>query len=145
MKLVEQHKISDDDLARWLNVFEQDDAAPIPVTSDPELVARIGEMRSAVFEPAPDARFAVGDRVRVIRMRPPGHHRCPRYVRGATGTIERLLGADLVPGLPPGDPTVEPVYTVEFSSVALFGPSNASDRSHTILIDLVERYLEAAR
>ena len=30
-------------------------------------------------------RFAAGDRVRVRRMRPEGHTRCPRYVRGAVG------------------------------------------------------------
>ena len=35
------------------------------------------------LEPAVDPRFAPGERVRVRRMRPDGHTRCPRYVRGA--------------------------------------------------------------
>src|SRR5262249_40938521 len=34
------------------------------------------------------ARFERGARVRVRRMNPRGHTRCPRYVRGAAGTIE---------------------------------------------------------
>lgn len=147
MKIVENNQATPDDLARWRNVFEHDPEARPPVTSNPDLVEKIGAMRSVGYEPAPDARYAVGGRVRVLRMRPPRHHRCPRYVRGATGTIERVLGTDLVPGLPSGDPTVEPVYTVEFSSTDLFGTSSESDgvRAHTILIDLIERYLEPAR
>ena len=39
------------------------------------------------------ARFAPGDRVRVRRMRPPGHTRCPRYARGAAGIVEGVHGA----------------------------------------------------
>ncbi len=144
MKLVEQDKISSDDLDRWRSVFEQEPSAVPPTSSDPDLVARIAAMGSTTFEATSDAEFSVGDLVRVMRMRPPGHHRCPRYVRGATGTIERILGGDLVPGLSADDGTVEPVYTVEFSATDLFGTSEASDRSHTILIDLFERYLEPA-
>jgi len=49
------------------------------------------------LEPAEDARFAAGDGVRVRRSRPPGHSRCPRYLRGARGTIMRVHGRDGVP------------------------------------------------
>ena len=41
-------------------------------------------------------RFRPGQRVRVRRMRPAGHTRCPRYVRGAVGVIERVHGDDLL-------------------------------------------------
>ena len=44
-------------------------------------------------------RSRFGDRVRVRRMRPEGHHRCPRYVRGVVGEVERVCGADPVPGV----------------------------------------------
>jgi nitrile hydratase beta subunit len=146
-KLVEQGSITPDDLTRWRDLFEHDTRARPPVTSNPEMVALIGAMQPAHFEPAPDAKFTVGDLVTVRRMWPVAHHRCPRYVRGATGAIERVLGADVVPGAPSGERSVEPVYTVEFDSVDLFGDREASgvDRSHTILIDLVERYIEPAR
>ena len=153
MKLVEQGRITTDDLARWYDVFAHDAQARPPVTTDPELVERVRHMRSGSFEPAHGAAHIVGDRVRVMRMRPAGHHRCPRYLRGATGTVERVLGADLVPGVPAHDHVVEPVYTVEFSSLELFGDPIAGhggepstdDPPHSVLIDLFERYLEPVR
>lgn len=96
-----------------------------------------------MHEPALGAAYAAGDRVRVRRMRPERHHRCPRYVRGAVGTIKRLLGADPVPGLPGGETVREACYTVQFSSVDLFGAGADTDESpHDVLIDLWERYLE---
>ena len=33
-----------------------------------------------------------GARVRVREMRPPGHVRTPAYLRGKTGSVERVLG-----------------------------------------------------
>src|SRR6266566_827065 len=47
--------------------------------------------------PAGDVRFGSGQRVRVKRMHPAGHTRCPRYVRGAIGVIEGVRGADRLP------------------------------------------------
>ena len=41
-------------------------------------------------------RYVPGDRVRVRRMHPAGHTRCPRYVRGAVGVVERVQGTDLL-------------------------------------------------
>ncbi|MFO6462950.1 SH3-like domain-containing protein [Jannaschia sp. KMU-145] len=41
----------------------------------------------------PDAEpLAPGARVRVRTMTPPGHVRTPHYLRGRTGTVERVLG-----------------------------------------------------
>jgi hypothetical protein len=37
-------------------------------------------------------KFAVGDRVKVIRTNPPGHRRTPFYVRGKPGVVERTCG-----------------------------------------------------
>ena len=46
----------------------------------------------STYTPAPDARFKVGDAVRVKVSSPPGHRRTPWYIRGKTGTIERICG-----------------------------------------------------
>ncbi len=47
---------------------------------------------ASTYTAAPEARFAVGDRVRVRRTHPPGHRRTPHYIRGKAGTIERVCG-----------------------------------------------------
>jgi nitrile hydratase len=135
--------VSGDDLARWRDVFDHDPRAVPPVASNPELVALVNGLGPARIDATDDAPLAAGDRVRVRRMRPPRHHRCPRYLRGAAGSIERVVGTDLVPGLPPGERAVETLYTVEFSSAELFGADGDGARD-TVLIDLFERYLEPA-
>ena len=75
-------------------------------------------------------------RVTVKRMAPAGHHRCPRYVRGATGTVTRLPG-----GWPhaSGEEPPEATYTVRFAMTALWG---ADAEPGWLYIDLWERYLE---
>jgi nitrile hydratase len=78
--------------------------------------------------------FAVGDRVTVRRMAPAAHHRCPRYVRGATGTVARIEGA----WPHPGDDAPEAVYSVRFANADLWG-DDAEPGSVTV--DLWERYL----
>ena len=87
-------------------------------------------------------RFAVHDRVRVRRMRPAGHTRCPRYVRGAVGVVESVRGLDAFPDVGPYEGPVEPVYCVSFPSADLFGPSD--EGAWTVLLDLSESYLTPA-
>ncbi len=78
--------------------------------------------------------FAVGDRVTVKRMAPVAHHRCPRYVRGAIGTVTHIAG-----GWPhPGDAEPEAVCTVRFAMDDLWGAD--AEPGH-LYIDLWERYL----
>jgi nitrile hydratase subunit beta len=115
-----------------------------PSRSDPELVARtLGRLRrTRPLGPAGETRFAVGDRVRVRRMRPDGHTRCPRYVRGAVGTVRAIRGSDPFPDIGPYRGAAEPVYAVAFDSDDLFGPSE--DGRWVVLLDLFETYLEAA-
>lgn len=92
--------------------------------------------------PAP--RFARGDRVRVKHMHPGGHTRCPRYVRGATGTVALLHGAQPLPDrLVEGETLLEPYYSVAFSPVALWG-DDAEPGTATIHVDLWESYLDGA-
>ena len=140
--LTAQGRLSTDDLVRWRARFESDPAAVPPVREDPALLAVVARLRPVRFDPATGARHSVGDRVRVLRMHPPEHHRCPRYLRGATGVVERVIGNDMVPG--PRSDERETVYTVEFDAVDLFGDGEPADGRHTVLVDLFERYLEAA-
>ena len=117
----------------------------VPTAADPELAAEaIAALRegSPVMDVAVSPRFAPGDRVRVRRMHPDGHTRCPRYVRGAVGVVERVQGTDLLPdratyGLPT-EP--EPVYAVAFASQQLWGESD--EAPWTVLLDLFDTYLE---
>lgn len=135
--------VSGDDLARWRDRFESDPAAAPPVADDPDLLAVVAGLAPVRFGPPDGARYAVGDRLRVRRMHPPQHHRCPRYLRGATGVVERVIGNDIVPGQRPVER--ETVYTVEFASADLFGDDeDTAVEGHTVLVDLYERYLEAA-
>ena len=88
-------------------------------------------------------RFRPGQRVRVRRMRPEGHTRCPRYVRGASGVVERVHFADRLPDLAVyGErPAPEPVYAVRFRSEDLWG--QGGEPPWTVSVDLWESYLEA--
>lgn len=112
-----------------------------PHADDPERTARL-MAALATSHPMPEAAapaFAVGDRVRVRRMRPAGHTRCPRYLRGATGEIVDVRGDDGVPDVDNAER--EAVYAVRFRARDLWG-DDAED--HVVLADLWERYLEAA-
>lgn len=107
--------------------------------TSPELVERartiLAGRRSTSGAPV-EPRFAVGDRVTVRRMAPAGHHRCPRYVRGVTGVVERAG-----PGWPHAgakDEGPESVYTVRFDMRDLWGDDAEPGR---LYIDLWERYL----
>ncbi|HEX8803296.1 MAG TPA: nitrile hydratase subunit beta [Acidimicrobiales bacterium] len=103
-----------------------DDLAALAVT----LLARPGQPSG---QPVP-ARYAVGDRVTVRRMAPAPHHRCPRYVRGVTGVVDRVEGGWRHPGA--DDP--EAVYTVRFAMRDLWGDDAEPGHLH---VDLWERYL----
>jgi nitrile hydratase beta subunit len=119
---------------------------PAPARSDPALVERSLPMfKRGESLPAPAAsRFSPGERVRVRRMHPPGHTRCPRYVRGAIGVVRRVQGADELPDLAVygRDAELEHVYAVSFRSEDLFGESE--EPPWTVVLDLWESYLEAA-
>jgi len=123
----------------WMERLRAGEAAA--TSSDPALVTRtVDELRKPYPLPAAtNPRFAAGDRVRVRRMRPPTHNRCPRYVRGAAGVVERVQGEDHVPGAASDGPR-EAVYGVVFASEELWGPS--AERAWTVRIDLWESYLE---
>jgi nitrile hydratase len=89
--------------------------------------------------------YRPGERVRVSSRAHGGHHRTPAYLKGRTGTIERVHGSFKNPetrayggdGLP-----LRPLYAVAFVQRELWPEygGRAEDRLH---VDLYEHWLEA--
>jgi nitrile hydratase subunit beta len=129
-----------DDIDRWEERLRAGEEAPR--RRDPEQAASAvaATTENEPLAPAGPGRYAVGDRVRVRRMRPEGHTRCPRYVRGATGVVEAVRGNDPLPDIGPYKGPSQPVYAVAFDSETLFGTSQ--EGRWTVVLDLFEDYLE---
>src|SRR3954469_4174947 len=85
-----------------------------PARSDPAQMERVLDAAHEVqpLGEVAESRFAVGASVRVKRMRPAGHTRCPRYVRGAAGIVDAIRGMDPLPDIGPYRGPREPVYAV---------------------------------
>jgi nitrile hydratase beta subunit len=135
--LVSSGAITHEEVAAWERRLQE--GAAVPRSSDAAGAAGLVEalQRRRPLEPAADARFSPGERVRVRRMRPAGHTRCPRYLRGARGTIARVHGSDGVPDVDNAE--TEAVYAVAFDSAELWGDDVGR---HVVHADLWERYLE---
>ena len=109
--------------------------------------ARTAQPRSpSTYTPAPGHRFEVGDIVRVKRQFPPGHRRTPRYIRGKTGTIERICGAfpnpeELAYGFD-GEPK-KVLYRVRFAQKDVW-PGYKGPERDLIEMEIFEHWLEAA-
>ena len=119
----------------------------VPAHHDAAMAERIvADLRSVhpMDTPSADVRFGRGHRVRVKRMHPGGHTRCPRYARGAAGVVECVRGADRLPdrAVYGEQVTPEPVYSVAFRSQDLWGSSE--ETPWTVLLDLWDSYLEPA-
>jgi len=98
----------------------------------------------AVVDAGPDVsepRFGVGDRVRVREWHPPGHTRCPRYVRGKAGTVVRVDGTHSVPDIEAHGAArrYEPTYSVRFDAAGLWRDGQNGVSVH---VDLWDSYLE---
>ncbi|HSS08803.1 MAG TPA: nitrile hydratase subunit beta [Acidimicrobiales bacterium] len=89
-----------------------------------------------------EARFAVGDIVRVREWHPLGHTRAPRYVQGKRGVVVRVDGPANLPDVEAhgGRRVLDPTYSVRFSAKELWGDGGAD--GETINVDLWERYLQ---
>jgi nitrile hydratase len=116
----------------------------MPVRRNPELAERCLQSQRC-GNPLPVAaapRFRPGERVGVRRMRPAGHTRCPGYVRGAIGVVQRVHGDDrLADAVARGEEAPpEALYAVRFRSEDLFGAG--AERPFHVFVDLSESYLE---
>ena len=141
---VDTGTVSDQQLERWREIFEHDATAMPPKTVAEQgvegLIAHL--TTTPLLHDSVGGPFSAGERVRVRRMAPIGHHRCPRYIRGVVGVIERELGSDVLPGRPQ-DSEREDVFTVRFDSVDLWGERTSDgEPAYDVFIDLYERYLE---
>ena len=92
-------------------------------------------------------RYAVGSIVSVRRGNPPGHIRTPYYIRGKSGTVERVCGEfrdpqELAYGRS-GEPK-QVLYRVRFAQRDVW-PDYAGAADDPIDIELYEPWLEAAR
>ncbi len=107
--------------------------------SGPVLAAPVVDPGPDISEPA----FAVGDRVRVREWHPPGHTRCPKYVRGKAGVVVRLDGIHSVPDVEAHGSARrrEPTYSVRFDADELWGDGQAGV---FVYVDLWDSYLERA-
>lgn len=107
----------------------------------PAFIAR-GSPASRPSGSAP--RFAPGQRVRARNLNPVGHTRLPRYVRGRTGTIDRLHGGFVFPDTNAhcqGE-SPQPLYSVRFEAEELWGPDCVTRSA--VYVDLWEAYLDVA-
>jgi nitrile hydratase len=146
-KLLGNGQVESASLDRWRELFESDHDLLPPRTEDAEALNGFEELilTTPLMHEVQSPRFDIGDSVRVRRMHPEPHNRCPRFVRGAIGAVERVPGSDLLPDVSNGSDTVEPVYTVSFDSVDLWGDqTGAGEQPFVVLIDLWQSYLEAA-
>ena len=105
--------------------------------SGPVLGPAVADAGPDVVEP----RFGVGDRVRVRDWHPPGHTRCPRYVRGKAGAVARVDGTHSVPDIEAHGTARrhEPTYSVRFDAADLWGDGQ---RGVSVHVDLWDSYLE---
>lgn len=97
-----------------------------------------------MIRPAPDARFAPGDAVRVSDAQKEGHVRTPEYTKGKRGLISGVLGAFPNPetlayggdGLPE-----KALYKVAFRQADLWEDYGGSP-DDVLFIDIYEHWLE---
>ena len=95
---------------------------------------------------AVDALFKTGDRVTVRKAYPLGHIRTPFYIRGLSGTIERICGAfpnpEELAQMRDGLPAL-PLYRVRFFQKDVW-PDYAGAANDTIDIEIFQHWLDAA-
>jgi len=97
--------------------------------------ARVDEPVAPLFTP--------GQRVRASRNTPHTHTRCPQYVRGCEGVIDRDHGVFVFPDTNAEQLGEKPqhVYAVRFEADELWGSAN---QGGAVYVDLWDDYLEPA-
>ena len=117
------------------------DAAPLAAAQVDAALRRGGPVdRPAEAPPA----FAPGDAVRTANDHPAHHTRLPRYARGRTGTVTRVLGHHVFPDSNARGLGEDPrwLYQVRFAARELFGEGRPA--GDAVTLDLWEPYLEGA-
>lgn len=91
-----------------------------------------------------EARFRVGEIVRMKNFHPAGHTRLPRYARGRVGIVEEVAGSFVFPDDNAHGRGENPqwLYRVVFDGAELWGPQ--AEPGLTVSIDAWESYLDPA-
>ena len=139
--MFERHLVEPDEVAAGHSLHP---AKQVPVLSPGDVAKTLHRGGPTEREPQAPAQFKAGDRVRMKTINPPTHTRLPRYARGKTGKIERVLGCHVFPDSNAIGKGEDPhwLYTVVFDGRELFGAEG--DPTSTISIDAWEPYLEPA-
>ncbi|WP_422745138.1 nitrile hydratase subunit beta [Mycobacterium sp. WMMD1722] len=134
--------ITEDELAQRMA-----DAAPsakqaVTAPIDDQVIAylRSGDSpRRDVAHP----RFEIGARVRIANPRTDAHSRLPGYLRGRTGTVERIFEGDYAYFCRTGDGIGDamPIYIVGFDPAEIWG-GRAEAGPLSLYAELFEAYLE---
>ena len=142
-RLLAKGTVAPGEIEAWVGRLEAGELPPV-VDGDEQArrVLEAARAQTSELGSADHTAFRPGDAVRVLRMHPRGHTRCPRYVRGAHGVVDALRGSYPLPDEGPRRHEVEAVYSVVFSSDDVFGA--ADEPSWRVYLDLQESYLEAA-
>jgi nitrile hydratase beta subunit len=114
-----------------------------PLTAE-EVMSTIARGHPASRDLPLNARFQVGQLVRVRNLHPTGHTRLPRYARGKVGTIDRYHGVFVFPDTNAHFLGEKPqqVYSVRFAARELWGDQAAA--RDAVYIDMWDDYLEPA-
>lgn len=92
-----------------------------------------------------DTLFSIGQKVRIAERMPAVHHRVPAYVKGRTGTVERICGMH---GRPEayirgdGKPLTR-LYRVRIAQKELW-PAYSGSGGDKLDIEIFEHWLEDA-
>ncbi|MDI2037252.1 nitrile hydratase subunit beta [Paenarthrobacter nitroguajacolicus] len=141
-------KLDMSELDRRTQYYFDNPDAPLPEhKDDPELLAFVEAVvpagATAKRESDKEARFQVGDRVRVVRSSPKGHTRRARYIRGAVGEVVLAHGVFIYPDTAGNGLGEDPehVYTVRFPNSELWGTEHAEPNG-SVYIDVWDPYIE---
>jgi nitrile hydratase subunit beta len=146
---VGQGYVDEEELDKRAAEYRADPDLPLPTRSDDavddQVLRYLRKGDTPRRGPAESPRFAVGDAVTVTNVPASDHTRLPGFLRGRTGTVERVFegnyayfcstGAD---GL--GPPM--PVYAVRFEPADVWG--DRAEAGAVLYGELYEAYLTAA-
>ena len=147
---IAQGYLSQEELDARTAAYLADAALPLPEGGaediDEQVLSYLRSGDSPRHGPAESPAFAVGDRVTVKDVPPGDHTRLPGYLRGRTGTVERVFegnyayfcstGADGI-----GEPM--PVYAVGFEPADIWG--ELAEPGGVIYAELYQAYLQSPR
>lgn len=140
--IVENDMVTADDLAA-ARAGESFDKTETPGLAPEKVEGAMRRGGSARVDVDVAACFEAGQRVRASVNAPPTHTRCPAYVRGRAGVIDRDHGVFIFPDTHAHGQGQKPqhIYAVRFEAHELWGSAN---QGGAVYVDLWDDYLEIA-